>query len=89
MSGQMSRRAFLALAGAGSFILPGLAQSQPVYPAKQILLVVPYPAGGAVDLAARLVAEKTASRFRPVDRRREPARRQRHGGSGSRGAGTA
>lgn len=57
MSVWQSRRAFLALASA-SLALPALAQSVGAFPTKPILLVVPYPAGGAVDLAARLVAEK-------------------------------
>ncbi|WP_332682549.1 Bug family tripartite tricarboxylate transporter substrate binding protein [Bosea sp. (in: a-proteobacteria)] len=58
MSEQMSRRTVLALISAGSFVMPAFAEGQAAYPGKQILLIVPYPAGGAVDLAARLVAEK-------------------------------
>ncbi|GAU86622.1 tripartite tricarboxylate transporter substrate binding protein [Bosea sp. BIWAKO-01] len=63
MSEPMSRRAALALLGAGSLALPAIAQNQTGYPARQILLIVPYPAGGAVDLAARLVAEKLRVEF--------------------------
>lgn len=63
MPQQMSRRAFLATAGAGAIGLSALAQSPGAYPNRQIQLIVPYPAGGAVDLAARLVAEKLRLEF--------------------------
>lgn len=61
MSVWPSRRAVLALASA-SLVMPARAQGD-VYPTRQLLLVVPYPAGGAVDLAARLVAEKMRVEF--------------------------
>ncbi|TCR63141.1 tripartite tricarboxylate transporter substrate binding protein [Bosea sp. BK604] len=63
MSQQISRRAFLAAAGAGAIGLPALAQSPGAFPIRQVQLIVPYPAGGAVDLAARLVAEKLRLEF--------------------------
>ena len=41
------------------FGLPSLAQQvQSIYPSKPIRLVVPYPAGGPLDLVARTLAEK-------------------------------
>lgn len=46
--------AFLALAG------PVLAQG---YPSKPIRLIVPYPAGGGTDIAARWVAQKLSERL--------------------------
>ena len=44
----------LALLGAGS----ALAQAQTAYPSQPIKFVVPYPAGGATDVLARMVAQK-------------------------------
>lgn len=57
----MQRRHFLALVAAASLstaALPAIAQSATDYPTKEIHIVVPFPAGGATDLAARLIAEK-------------------------------
>jgi tripartite-type tricarboxylate transporter receptor subunit TctC len=54
-----SRRRFLHLA-AGAAALPiasRIAWGQ-TYPARPITLVVPIAAGGAVDTAARIIAEK-------------------------------
>jgi tripartite-type tricarboxylate transporter receptor subunit TctC len=44
----------LAVMGAGS----ALAQAQPAYPSQPIKFIVPYPAGGATDVLARMVAQK-------------------------------
>ena len=44
----------LALMGAGST----LVQAQTAYPSQPIKFVVPYPAGGATDVLARMVAQK-------------------------------
>jgi tripartite-type tricarboxylate transporter receptor subunit TctC len=53
---QRFRRA--ALAGLCAFVLAAAAIAQtPVYPSKPIRLVVPYPAGGPLDAAARALAE--------------------------------
>lgn len=55
---QIRRRQFLSLAaGATSLaVLPRRAQAQ-AYPSRPITMVVPVPAGGALDTNARLVAE--------------------------------
>jgi tripartite-type tricarboxylate transporter receptor subunit TctC len=58
-----SRRHLLAAAaamGAGSLV-PNLARAQ-AFPAKQINIVVSYPAGGDTDALGRLFAEKLATR---------------------------
>ena len=46
----------LLLAAGLSATLSGVAYAQP-YPARPIRLVVPYPPGGPLDLAARALAE--------------------------------
>jgi len=51
-------RALLALAVA----VPLLATAQN-YPAKPVNLVVPYPAGGATDVIARMIAEKLSTKW--------------------------
>jgi tripartite-type tricarboxylate transporter receptor subunit TctC len=53
----LSRRELVAGLAAAASVHRVAAQPVPAYPTKPIQLVVPYPAGGAVDLTARLVAE--------------------------------
>lgn len=54
----ISRRAALALASAAGLALTLPAQAQGAYPNKPIRMVVPLAAGSAVDVAARLLAQK-------------------------------
>jgi tripartite-type tricarboxylate transporter receptor subunit TctC len=58
MQRRTAARALLALAVA----VPMLAAAQ-AYPAKAVTLVVPYPAGGATDVIARMVAEKLSTKW--------------------------
>jgi len=55
----MRRAAFLALA----LLLPFEARAER-WPSRPIRLVIPYAAGGPVDVAARIVGDKLAERFR-------------------------
>jgi tripartite-type tricarboxylate transporter receptor subunit TctC len=56
----MRRRTALALGFAGAFVRPALAAEWPERPVK---IVVPYAAGGPVDLVTRLVADKLGAKF--------------------------
>ena len=65
---ELRRRRFLALA-AGAAVLPGashVARAQ-LYPTRQITLIAPWPAGGAIDAFCRAIAPGLAERLgRPV-----------------------
>lgn len=50
-------KAILVLAAAASIAAPAFAQT---YPTKPLRMVVPYPAGGSIDLAGRRLAEALA-----------------------------
>jgi tripartite-type tricarboxylate transporter receptor subunit TctC len=60
----MKRRLFVA-SGACCIALPALAQETAGYPSRAISLVVPFPAGGAGDLHARLITQRLGSGFGP------------------------
>jgi tripartite-type tricarboxylate transporter receptor subunit TctC len=51
------RRTLLALAPAAGLALAAPVLAQPAWPSRQIRLVVPYPPGGASDIAGRLQAQ--------------------------------
>ena len=54
------------------FAAAGLAQD---YPSRLITLVVPYPAGGGLDVFARMLAKPLGGASGQVRRDRQPARR--------------
>lgn len=55
----LDRRTFFA-AGAVSLALPSIARADE-YPSRRVTLVVPFPAGGPVDITAREIAQKLAA----------------------------
>ncbi len=57
---RMSRRAFVAAAAAGVLARPAFAAG---YPERVIKLIVPFAAGGPVDVMARLVAQNLSAKF--------------------------
>ena len=61
------RRSTLGLLAASGLALaaglPQLAAAQAAFPSRQVTLVVPFPAGGGPDLAARIIGEKLAPRL--------------------------
>lgn len=61
---ELARRKFLHLA-AGAATLPALSQSAEaqVYPTRPVRVIVPYAAGGATDLIARLVTQSLSARL--------------------------
>lgn len=63
----MKQRRFLllgtALAMAGAFALPMLAQAQGAYPNRPIKFVVPYSAGGLPDTVARIFAQRLGDKL--------------------------
>jgi tripartite-type tricarboxylate transporter receptor subunit TctC len=50
--------AFAAVAGACFTLLPGTVAYAQNYPAKPVRMVVPFPPGGSLDIAGRLIAQK-------------------------------
>ena len=55
---RVALRVTLGLAAAATLLLGGPAQAQSNYPNRAIHIVVPYPAGGIVDIVARTVIEQ-------------------------------
>lgn len=65
LSARHSRRAWLTLlaVACAAGLLPATRAHAQSYPSKPIRIVVPYPAGGATDALARVLAEKMAPRL--------------------------
>ncbi|MBP0631021.1 MULTISPECIES: tripartite tricarboxylate transporter substrate binding protein [unclassified Cupriavidus] len=58
------RKVLATLAAAASVLCTGTSLAQGAYPSKPITIVVAYPAGGDVDVLARMFAEKLAPRLK-------------------------
>src|SRR6516165_6929206 len=60
---KLARRQFLHLGGAA--VLPAMSRiaSAQAYPARPVRLIVPFPAGGAVDITARLIGQSLSERL--------------------------
>ncbi|MCY1350647.1 Tripartite tricarboxylate transporter family receptor [compost metagenome] len=58
------RKVLATLAAAATVLCTGTALAQGAYPSKPITIVVAYPAGGDVDVLARMFAEKLAPRLK-------------------------
>ena len=58
---------FFAIAGVAVSVLSAVALSTPAdaqqWPARQVRLIVPYPAGGNVDSAARIIADRLQAKL--------------------------
>jgi len=61
LTAKMKRRDFIALlsgAAIAGMLVTGSAHAQTDFPNRPIHMVVPYPAGGIVDIATRIVTDK-------------------------------
>jgi len=59
----LCRRQFLQLAGAAAVAGPPAAARAEDYPTRPVRIVVPYPAGIAPDIVARIVAQPLSERL--------------------------
>src|SRR6185312_11023972 len=61
---KLFRRAFLRLA-AGAAVLPALSRvaSAETWPSRPVRIIVPVPAGGALDILARLIGQYLSERL--------------------------
>ena len=57
-------RALLALLMVTSALLAASANAQSAYPSAPIIVIVPFPGGGSVDVAARIIMPRLAERLK-------------------------
>ncbi len=57
-------RALLALPMVASALLAASANAQSAYPSAPIIVIVPFPGGGSVDVAARIIMPRLAERLK-------------------------
>jgi len=70
------RREFITLLGDAAIagmLVTGSAHAQTDFPNRPIHMVVPYPAGGIVDIATRIVTGQAFRDLAPADRSRSEA----------------
>jgi tripartite-type tricarboxylate transporter receptor subunit TctC len=61
---EIQRRTFSLMGGLSLLAASsGTARAQPAYPSRPVRFVVPYPAGGATDVIARLLSERLAAQW--------------------------
>jgi tripartite-type tricarboxylate transporter receptor subunit TctC len=59
----LTQRALLAGASAASVLLTSRARAQGTWPDRQVRIIVPFPAGGAVDVLVRILAEQLQNKL--------------------------
>jgi tripartite-type tricarboxylate transporter receptor subunit TctC len=57
-TGDKTRRELIGAAALALALMPGAARSQERFPAKNIRIIVPFPAGATTDMLARLFAQR-------------------------------
>jgi len=60
----LTRRSVCSLLGSAFWAALSLASHAQTYPARPVKLIVPYPAGGGTDIAARWIADKLSIRLK-------------------------
>ncbi|MFY3933821.1 hypothetical protein ACOTH9_02370, partial [Achromobacter xylosoxidans] len=81
LRGRLALAACLAACLAAAALLPCAAGASADYPARDVRIVVPFPAGGTADIAARVVAAELGKAWGKavvVDNKAGRGRQRRH-----------